>query len=74
MQSAMSPHEIGVLEVLEICRLRDRLPSSIEFFLAIPENVEPGLELSPTFAPRVHEVARMVADCLREAGYEVKDA
>ncbi len=74
IQSSMSPHQIGVLEVLEICRLRGNLPSTILFFLAIPKEVAPGVELSETLRPKVLEVANMVVDRLRKEGFSIKDA
>ncbi len=74
IQSCMSPHQIGVLEVLEICRLRDRLPEQIEFYLLIPKVVEPGLELSDIVRPRVMDVSNMIVSQLKEAGLEIKNA
>ena len=74
IQSSMSPHQIGVLEVLEICRLRGNLPELIEFFLVIPFDIEPGIELSSVVAPRVREVSDMIVSRLRDMGLEIKDA
>ncbi len=74
IQSSMSPHQLGVLEVLEICRLREKLPSSIEFLLVIPEKVEPGTRLSNTVEPKVKEVAKIIVRRLKDMGLDVKDA
>ncbi len=74
IQSSMSPHQLGVLEVLEICRLREKLPSSIEFLLVIPEKVEPGTKLSKTVEPKVTEVARIIVKRIEDMGLDVKDA
>ncbi len=74
IQSALSPHQIGVLEILEICRLRDTLPSQVEFFLVIPQRVEPTLELSQILEGKVEEMARLVMDYLRAEGFKVKNA
>ena len=74
IQSSLSPHQIGVLEVLEICRFRGNMPESVDFFLVVPQRVEPGLELSGILVPRVREVARIVVDELRKEAIAVKNA
>ncbi len=74
IQSSLSPHQIGVLEILEICRLRDTLPSKVEFFLVIPQRVEPTVELSHILEGKVEEMARLVTDYLTAEGFQVKNA
>ncbi len=74
IQTSMSPHQVGVLEVLEICKLRGNIPSCIEFYLVIPKNIDPGLELSSEVRSRVTEVAKRIVKRLREEGFDVRDA
>ncbi len=74
IQSSMSPHQIGVLEVLEICRLRDTLPSAIDFCLVVPEQIKPGVDLSDTIAPKVKEVAHLIVGNLTGQGIEITNA
>ncbi len=71
IQTRMSPHQIGVLEILEICKLRDMEPEDVEFICVVPKDLEPGVELSPVLAPIVPKVAMMVADRLHSMGFEV---
>ena len=74
VSTSMSPHQIGVLEVLEICRFRQTLPEIIDFFCVIPETVEVGISLSQTLFPRVAEVASLVVTTLKQEGYPAEDA
>ena len=71
IQSSMSPHQIGVLEILEICKLRGNIPQQVEFCLVVPEKLEPGLELSKTLASRVPEVAENIVEDLRSQGFQI---
>ncbi len=74
IQTSMSPHQVGVLEVLEICRLRGNLPSCIEFYLVIPKDIGPGIELSPEVHRKVPEVAKKIVTRLQKEGFDIKDA
>ncbi len=71
IQTKMSPHQLGLLEIIEICRLRDAAPENVEFYCAVPLSLETTMELSPTLAPRVKEVADMILKRVREMGVEV---
>ena len=41
----MSPHQIGIQEVLALSELRDRCPKKISLFGVIPQSYEAGVEL-----------------------------
>ena len=64
----MSPHQVGLLETIEICKLKDTFPQRIELIGVVPSNLSTGIELSPVTAPRVAEVAGMICDRLRALG------
>ena len=70
IQTKMSPHQLGLLEILEICKLRDAAPESVEFYCVVPKDLDTSLELSDAVAPRVPEIAEKVLARLREAGVE----
>ena len=70
-QLRMSPHQLGLLEILEVCKLRDSAPEHIEFYTVIPEELTEGIELSDTVARRKIEVAEMILNRLRETGTRV---
>jgi len=67
----MSPHQIGIQEVLALSELRDRCPERISLFGVIPQSYEAGVELSPLLAERVPELAELVVAELQKAGYLV---
>ena len=70
-QTKMSPHQLGLLEMVEICRLRDMAPEHIEFHCVVPQSLETGMDLSPALAARVEEVAQKIVTRLRNLGVEV---
>jgi hydrogenase maturation protease len=67
----MSPHQLGLLEVLEICKLRDAAPESLEFYCVVPKVLETTDQLSDVVAPRVKEIADIVLKRLAEMGVQV---
>ncbi|MDR3630396.1 MAG: HyaD/HybD family hydrogenase maturation endopeptidase [Desulfocapsaceae bacterium] len=71
-QTKMSPHQLGLLEIVEICRLRDAAPEHIEFYCVVPQALDTGMELSALVAPRVIEVADKIVKRLQESGVSVQ--
>lgn len=67
----MSPHQIGIQEMLLISEMRGACPDDLTFFGIIPESLEPGNELSPALQAGLAQIARMVAAELSEAGIEI---
>ena len=69
-QLRMSPHQLGLLEILEISKLRDTAPEHIEFYTVIPHELTESIELSDIVAARKIEVAEMIIKRLE--GLDVK--
>lgn len=67
----MSPHQIGIQEMLLISEMRGACPDDLTFFGIIPESLEPGNELSPALQAGLARIARLVAAELGEAGIEI---
>ena len=67
----MSPHQLGLLEVLEICKLRDAAPERVEFYCVVPKDLDTTTELSDVVAPRVKEISDIVLKRLAEHGVQV---
>ena len=65
-QTKMSPHQLGLLEILEVCKLRDEYPEHVEFYTIIPKSLSETIELSETAEARKVEVAEMILTRLRE--------
>ncbi len=72
ISTRMSPHQLGLLEILEICKLRDAAPEILEFYCVVPYKLETSTELSEVVAPRVKEISDIVIKRLTELGVEVK--
>lgn len=69
----MSPHQIGIQEVLTLSDLRGRTPDQISLFGIIPASYDAGVELSPLLAAKLPELAELVVAELRAAGHQVSD-
>jgi len=67
-QLRMSPHQLGLLEILEVSKLRGNMPGEIEFYTVIPKVLEEGIELSEVVAQRKVEIAEMILDRLTQLG------
>ncbi len=71
-QTKMSPHQLGLLEMVEICKLRDNAPERVEFYTVVPKELHTSMDLSSVVAPRVTEVTEKILARLKDFGIEVK--
>lgn len=69
----MSPHQIGIQEVLTLSDLRGRTPDQVSLFGIVPQSYEAGVELSPLLAGKLPVLAELVVRELREAGHLVEE-
>jgi hydrogenase maturation protease len=67
----MSPHQIGIQEVLTLSDLRGRTPDQVSLFGIIPASYEAGVELSPILAEKLPGLAELVVEELRAAGHHI---
>jgi hydrogenase maturation protease len=59
----LSPHQVGVQEMLQVSMLRGRCPEEIYLLGIVPCSLEPGTELSPLVQQRLPELAaQLVAE------------
>ena len=72
ISTRMSPHQLGLLEILEICKLRDAAPEKIEFYCVVPKTLETSMELSDVVAPRVKDIADIILKRLEDDGIKVE--
>ena len=74
IQTSMSPHQLGILEIIDICRLRGNEPEQIDFLCAVPEDISLGIELTATLQKRVAEIGNEIVNRLDQAGYTITHA
>ncbi|MHB8120821.1 MAG: HyaD/HybD family hydrogenase maturation endopeptidase [Desulfuromonadaceae bacterium] len=67
----MSPHQIGIQEVLTLSDLRGKTPDQVSLFGIIPASYEAGVELSPLLAEKLPGLAELVVGELRGAGHKI---
>ena len=67
----LSPHQIGIQEMLSLSALRGRLPQSATLFGVIPASYAAGIELSPLLADLLAPVAGLVVDELERQGHHL---
>lgn len=70
----LSPHQIGLPDVLASLELLDAMPKEIVVIGVEPVSLELGLELSPTVAKALPQMVRMAANALAERGYALEPA
>ena len=59
-RSGRSVHEVGLADLLHMCRLTDRLPGRRALFGIQPGTVDWGQELTPCVGQAVHQTAALV--------------
>jgi len=67
----LSPHQIGIQEMLSLSALRGRLPATATLFGVIPASYAAGLELSPALAKALPKVAALVVAELERQGHRL---
>ncbi len=73
IQTRMSPHQLGILEILDICKLRGVVPETVEFFCVIPKTIDMGLEMSEEVSAQVEKISEKLVERLHEMGYDIKE-
>ncbi len=72
MQTSMSPHQLGLMEVLDLCRLRGKAPEDVRVITAVPGDISTGIGLSPRVAPAVDRAIGILLSLLEERGVVLK--
>jgi hydrogenase maturation protease len=68
LQQKMSPHQIGLSDILSVARLRDMLPKQVVLLGVQPAAIQTGLELSPTVQACVGTLVEQVLQQLEAWG------
>ena len=61
-RARMSPHQIGLSDVLAALHLMDASPGGLVLFGVVPESLDLGLELTPKIADARDRLAAMIED------------
>ena len=67
----MSPHQIGIQEVLSLSEIRDRCPEKISLFGVIPFSYEAGVDLSPLLEGKLPGLAELIIGELTADGQSI---
>jgi len=65
----LSPHQVGVSDLLEGARWRDRYPSRVVLLGLVPESIELGVGLSPAVAGALDELIGCIVDEAADLGF-----
>jgi hydrogenase maturation protease len=69
----ISPHQIGLSDVLATAMLSDALPGDMVMFGVEPETMTTGLALTPTVEASLDKLVGAVVDELRRIGHRVAE-
>lgn len=70
-QNRISPHQLGLSEMLSCAAMTDSLPDHISLYGIIPESLETGLLLSTTVAAAVESITLQVIADLQALGVAI---
>ncbi len=62
----MSPHQVGLLEILDICKLREKAPDKVEMITIVPEDLETGLGMSKKIEDKIPEITDILLSSLKK--------
>ena len=68
----LSPHQVGVQEMLVVSELRGFSPAQVHLLGVIPSALSPGIELTPALQQRLAPLAELVVSELHLAGLKVE--
>ena len=66
IHARMSPHQVGLLDILELCKLRDKAPEKTEMITVVPKELDLCIGLTPALAPKIAEVMNILIKSLAE--------
>ena len=72
-RTKISPHQIGISDVLAALQLRERFPKQLALIGIQPQSLETGTELTPEVAATMPKVLEMVIEELRACGFTIKE-
>jgi len=71
VRDRLSPHQVGVADLLEAARLIDRYPAAVILLGIVPETIDLAVERSPAVGARLDELADAIVREVKSLGYEM---
>jgi hydrogenase maturation protease len=71
-QKKISPHQLGISDLLATSRLTDTMPEKVVLFGIEPKSIDTGLELTAEVAGNIFGLTELVADELRALGLRIE--
>jgi hydrogenase maturation protease len=71
-QKKISPHQLGISDLLATSRLTDSMPEKVVLFGIEPKSIDTGLELTAEIAGNIPRLTELVADELRALGLRIE--
>jgi hydrogenase maturation protease len=65
----LSVHQVGVVDLLDAARLRDRLPAELILLGLVPQSLGLSIDISPVLASRLDDLVDRVAEEARRLGF-----
>jgi hydrogenase maturation protease len=72
LSTKISPHQIGVQDLLATAQLKGYIPPELVIFGVQPGWLSVGLEMSPTVAAQIEPLGRLAVVQLEKWGYQVE--
>jgi hydrogenase maturation protease len=72
MAERLSVHQVGVADLLDGARWRDRMPPTLVLLGIVPQTVELGLARSASVEKRVPELVERIVEETRRLGFEFR--
>jgi hydrogenase maturation protease len=60
IHARMSPHQVGLLDILDLCRIRETAPERTEMITVVPEDMSVAIGLTPNLESKLVEVMRIL--------------
>lgn len=71
VRDRLSPHQIGVADLLAAARLIDRYPQTVTLLGLVPDSIELGVDRTGAVADRVDDLVAAVVHEVRGLGYDM---
>lgn len=66
IHARMSPHQVGLLDILDLCRLRETAPQLTEMITVVPGDLSVAIGLTPALAAKLPEVMAILEKSLAD--------